>query len=83
MEGLISSDTIEKQTSPEKGVMENIHQGTSDTISSEGAIKEIHQENEIKSEEILADLELPGKMQSEVVSSIIIDYIYFLMSSSL
>uniref|UniRef100_A0A2C9U6S0 Uncharacterized protein n=1 Tax=Manihot esculenta TaxID=3983 RepID=A0A2C9U6S0_MANES len=66
-EKTLAKEIQSEVTSPEKGVMENIHQGISDTISSEGAIKEIHQENEIKSEEILADLELPGKMQSEVL----------------
>ncbi|XP_021691747.2 uncharacterized protein LOC110673059 isoform X18 [Hevea brasiliensis] len=63
-----SSETIEKQNSTEKGTVENLLQGAVDNISGEKATKEIHQEQEIKGEDILGDKVLAEEMQTEVVS---------------
>ncbi|XP_057997191.1 uncharacterized protein LOC110673059 isoform X5 [Hevea brasiliensis] len=62
-----SSETIEKQNSTEKGTVENLLQGAVDNISGEKATKEIHQEQEIKGEDILGDKVLAEEMQTEVL----------------
>lgn len=80
-----SSDTIEKQINTEKGTIVNLHQGVDENISGEEATKEIHQEHEIKDEDILGDKMLAEVIQREGVSLWLSNFIdiCFLISSLL